>query len=99
MDIEMKDKVGKIERIDLAEALERPSILLLEKDEKEIETCYRITVERLKVSYVVSEGFTRNIAESIKAVDAKTNVEGLTQRFLLLQAKVLAALGAGTISE
>lgn len=97
MDIELKgkDKEGRIEQIDLEEALENPSILLLDKEETEISTCYRVTIDRLKVSYIVSEGFARRVAESIKAVDNKADIEGLTQLFLLLQAKVLSSLGAG----
>ncbi len=101
MDIELKEPDGeaRIERIDLEQALSSPSILLLDKGEREIATCYRVTLDKPKVSFIVSEGFVMRVAESIKAVDNKTNVEGLTQLFLLLQAKVLASLGAGTPSE
>ncbi len=94
-----KDKEGRIERIDLEEALENPSILFLEKEEPEIATCYRVTVERLKVSFVISEGYAKRIGEAIKAVDSKADVDGLTQLFLLLQAKMLASLGATTSNE
>jgi hypothetical protein len=73
--------------------------LLLDRGEKEVATCYRVTLDRPKVSYIVSEGFVMRVADSIKAVDNKTNVEGLIQLFLLLQAKVLASLGAGSPSE